>query len=177
MRALGIDQRLDTNGSRGGRGDDRTATRLSIGSRKTRRCVTAQYASGCSDDAALDDVLQLPDIARPVIPRQSHHDVLGNRLDGFALLPGKRFDEVFHEKGNIVEPFAQRRQRDGKDVQPVKEIGPELPFLDQTSQVLVSRGDDTHINLDRMTTARPLELPLLKSAQKLRLKFERELSD
>ena len=73
-------------------------------------------------------------------------------------------DEAFHEKRNIVEPFAQRRQRDGKDVQPVKEIGPELPFLDQTSQVLVSRGDDPDINLDRSTTAQPLELPPLKNA-------------
>ena len=164
MRALGIDQRLDTNGSRGGRGDDRTATRLSVGSRKTRRCVSAQYASRGPDDAALDDVLQLSDIARPVIPPQIYHDVLGNRVDGFALLPGKRFDEVFRKKGNIVEPFAQRRQRDGKDVQPVKEIGPELPFLDQTSQVLVSRGDDPHINLDRTTAAQPLDLPLLEGA-------------
>src|SRR5579863_3159889 len=132
MRALGIDQRLDTNGSRGGRGDDSTATRLSIGSRKTRRCVTAQYASRCPDDTALDDVLQLPDIARPVITPQSQHDVLGNRVDAFALLPGKRFEEVFRKKGNIVELFAQRRQRDGKDVRPVKEVGPELPFLNQT---------------------------------------------
>ena len=164
MRALGIDQGPDPNGSRGGRGDDGAATRLSVGSRKTRRCVTAQHTSRCPDDAALDDVLQLPDIARPVIPPQSHYDVLGNKVDGLALLPGKRFDEVFRKKGNIVEPFAQRRQRDGKDVQPVKEIGPELPFLDQTSQVLVSRGDDPHINLDRTRTAQPLELPLLKNA-------------
>src|SRR5580704_18700810 len=110
MRTLGIDQRLDANGSRGGRGDDRTATRLSVGSRKTRRCVTAQYASRCPDDAALDDVLQLPDVARPVVPPQSHHDVLRNRVDGLALLPGKYFDEVFRKKGNVVEPFAQWRQ-------------------------------------------------------------------
>src|SRR5580692_6505295 len=164
MGALGIDQRLDTNGSRGGKGDDGAATRLSVGSRKTRRCVTAQYTSRCPDDAALDDVLQLPDIARPAIPPQSHHDVLRNKVDGFALLPGKRFDEVFRKKGNVVEPFAQWRQRDGKDVQPVKEIGPELPLLDQTSQLLVSRGDDPDINLDRTATSQPLELPLLKSA-------------
>ena len=107
--------------------------------------------------AALAIAVDLAVFARPVIPPQSQHDVLGNRVDGFALLPGKRFDEVFRKKGNIVEPFAQRRQRDGKDVQSVKEIGPELPFLDQTSQVLVSRGDDPHINLDRATTAQPLD--------------------
>jgi hypothetical protein len=122
--ALGIDQRPDTNGSRGGKGDDGAATRLSVGSSKTRRCVTAQYTSRCPDDTAFDDVLQLPDVARPAITPQSHQDFLGNRVDGLALLPGKRLDEVFCKKGNVVEPFAQWRQRDGKNVQPVKEIGP-----------------------------------------------------
>jgi hypothetical protein len=62
--------------------------------------LPAQDATRCHDDSAFNHILQFPDIPRPAMTRQSYHDLLGDQVDGFALLPGKGFDKVFHEEWN-----------------------------------------------------------------------------
>jgi hypothetical protein len=139
--------------------------------------VPAQDATGSHDNSAFNDILQFPDVPRPVMTRQGRHYFFGNPIDGLALLPCKHFDEVFHKQRNVVRSLSQRRKGDGKNVESVIEISPEPLFVDHTSQILISRGNDAHIDLNRTTTPQPFELLLLKRAQQLRLKFERQFSD
>jgi hypothetical protein len=80
-----------------------------------RSCgVPAQDATRCQDDSAFNDILQFPHVPRPVMTRQSRHDFLRDRVDGFALLSSERFDKLFHKQWNIVTPLPQRGKGDGK---------------------------------------------------------------
>ena len=118
---------------------------------------------------ALDDILQFPDIARPVMVFERTHHVFGNSVDRLTLLLAN-----FSTKCSTSGRISSRRSRSGgkrhrEDVQSVIEIGPELTLLNQPSQILVRSRDDSHIDLDRMTASEPLELLFLERAQKFRL--------
>ena len=78
---------------------------------------------------------------------------------------------------NVVRPLAQRRQIDAQDVEPIEQIGAEPPVLDELAQRLVRRGDDAHVDRDRLHAADAHELALLEHAQQLDLRRRRNLAD
>ena len=61
--------------------------------------------------------------------------------------------------------FLKRRQRDDLEAQPVEQIGAEPPLLDQPRQMLVGRGDDADVDLDRPAGADPRHLAIFDRAQ------------
>src|SRR5882724_446772 len=73
-------------------------------------------------------MLELADIARPGRVREGLHGLGGDRLEALAQLPRVVTHEVAHQERNIFRPLAQRRDQNGKDMQPVIDIGAELPF-------------------------------------------------
>src|SRR5262245_32835626 len=75
------------------RGHDRS--RLRGGRREL--VVQLDPAPRREDDGALDDVLELPDVSRPVIRRELAHGLLADRLDGLAHPRGVRHDEVTYQ--------------------------------------------------------------------------------
>ena len=89
-------------------------------------------------------VLELAHIARPVIPLQT---LDGRRLEALRRQPFARGDgeEVTDEIGNVVEPFAQRRQADRHDVEAVEQILAEQTLVDLLLQIAIGRGDDPDI--------------------------------
>ena len=71
---------------------------------------------------ALDDVLQLADVARPAVV---HQQVERLRLEldaGLAVLRAVLLEEVLRQRRNVVLALPQRRQVDVDDVQPVVEV-------------------------------------------------------
>ena len=52
-----------------------------------------------------------------------------------------------------------------------------MPSRDLLLEIAVRRGDDAHVDLDRLAAADPLELALLQDAQQLDLHVQRELAD
>src|SRR5580693_9771643 len=137
----------------------------------------AQDVPRCHDDSAFNDILQFPHVPRPVMTRQSRHDLLRDRVDGLALLSSKRFDKVFHKQWYIVTPLPQRGESNGKYVQSVVKIGPELPFLNHMSQIQIRGRYHSHVDPDRVAIPQPLELLLLKRSQKFRLHLQRKISN
>src|SRR5206468_8941813 len=96
------------------------------------------------DDRALDAVLQLPHVPRPLILPQFLH---GARRENERLLvevPGEAFDEVLREHRNVVGTVAQRWNRDRKDRQPEIQIFAVLPRRHRGLQIPVRRGDDAN---------------------------------
>ena len=81
------------------------------------------------------------------------------------------------EQRDVVLALAQRRQLDRDDVQAVEEILAELALLHHLPQIDVGRGDDAHVDLDRLHAAEPHELALLDHAQQLGLRLERDVAD
>ena len=60
---------------------------------------------------------------------------------------------------------AQRRQGDDLEAQPVEQVGAEAALLDQPRQMLVGRGDDADVDLDRPARADPRHLAIFDRAQ------------
>ncbi|MCY1298107.1 hypothetical protein D9M70_475780 [compost metagenome] len=113
------------------------------------------------NDAALDDVLQLADVAWPVVVHAGGQGTVGESQGLLAVLLVKTLDEVLGEQRDIVAPLAQGGNRHRKDVQPVVQVGAELAGLDGFHQVFVGGGDDPHVDLAGAVVAHPFQLALL----------------
>ena len=108
------------------------------------RCKRA--ASGV-DHRPLDHIRQLTDVPRPRPLAEGGKDDVGNARE----LPVQRalpaIDEVPDQAREILEPFAQRRERDGKDVEPIVQIRSKAAFLHRGLEIVMGRGDDADVNL------------------------------
>ena len=62
--------------------------------------------------------------------------------------------KVPRQQQDVLAPFAQRRQADADDVEAVEEILAEQAVPDPRFEVLMRRGDDAHIGLDRRNDRR-----------------------
>ena len=78
---------------------------------------------------------------------------------------------------DVVEPLAQRRQRDLEHAEPVVEVLAELAALHRRVQVAVGGGDHADVGRDHARAAEPHELALLEHAQQLGLHRRRHLAD
>ena len=74
-------------------------------------------------------------------------------------------------------PFAQRRDVDADDVQPVEEVLAELARCHGLLERLVGGGDDAHIHLDGLVAADALERAGLQHAQDLGLRGGGHVAD
>ena len=63
------------------------------------------------------------------------------------------------------------------DVEPVEQILAEAAARDLLLEVAVGRGDEAHVDVDRLDAADALELALLQRAQQLDLHLDRDLAD
>ena len=77
----------------------------------------------------------------------------------------------------VFAAFAQCRDGNWKNVQPIKEILAEFSLANHLCKVAVSRGNDPHINMNSPGASQPFKLLLLQHAQQLCLQFERNVSD
>jgi len=60
---------------------------------------------------------------------QGTHGFLRNRFDRFVHRGGRLLNEIFHEFGNIGFSFAQWRQLNWENIQPVVQIFAEFTIL------------------------------------------------
>ena len=56
--------------------------------------------------------------------------------------------KVFEQQRDVFAAFAQRRQRDGRDRQPVVEVGAEAPLVGERAQVVLGRRNDAAVDGD-----------------------------
>ena len=133
--------------------------------------------AGREHDRALDGVLELAHVARPVgrLQRLEHAGL--HAVDALAGALRVLRDEVIDEHRDVLAPLAQRRNVDRDDVQPVVEILLEPAVGDHLPQVAVGRGDHPHVDLLRALGAERLELALLQHAQQLRLQRRAHRAD
>src|SRR3546814_13415115 len=89
-----------------------------------QRGVVAQYGG------AEQRVLELADIARPVIVHQQPDRVVGDPDRAQPRLLGDPREQVARERGNVAGALAQRRDRHLDDVEPVIESLAEPPRLE-----------------------------------------------
>ena len=134
-------------------------------------------AAVAHEHGSLDRVLELANVARPVIRREHVDRRRRDAPDALAVFARVLLDEVIGEQHDVRLPLAQRRREDGEDGQPVVQVGAEPPFLHQRFERLVGRGDQPDVDLDRCRAAETLDLALLQHAQQLDLGRRVEVAD
>ena len=91
---------------------------------------------------ALDDVLELADIARPAVSLERGHGVRTETQILATFARGVTLDEKVGEKGDVAFALAQSRQLQARNVQSVKEVGAEAIVGDRALEGRVCAGDD-----------------------------------
>jgi hypothetical protein len=61
--------------------------------------------------------------------------------------------------------------------QAIIQVAAKGPLIDFTTEIMVSRGNQTYIYLDHLCPSDPLELAFLQDAQKHRLALRRQITD
>ena len=87
-----------------------------------------QRRAFADDHGTLDDILEFPDIAGPVIANQRLHRFREDGIDHPVVALTELLDEAPHQQRNVFRPFAQWRNADRKNVQAIVEIGSKLLF-------------------------------------------------
>src|SRR5206468_2714347 len=138
-------------------------------------CLDAVLA--CEHDAALDEVLELPHVARPRVGLEPLDRLAREALELPAVLGSVDAQEVLGEDADVLVTLAERWHTDRDDIEPVVEVLAEAPLSHHLGQVLVRGGDDAHVDLDGVRAAEALELALLEHAQDLGLGHQREVGN
>src|SRR5262245_42814645 len=82
---------------------------------------------GAEDDQALAEVAQLADVARPGVTLQVRQQFRVRLPRARAVLPRKMLQKVVEERGDVLAPFAQRRDRNRQVGEAEVEIVAEAP--------------------------------------------------
>ncbi len=86
-------------------------------------------------------------------------------------------EEMTYQIRHVLTTLAQWRQPQRHDIQTVVKIFAEKPLRDELAQILVGRGHDAHIGLDRRAATDRHILALLQHAQQARLRLHWHVAD
>jgi hypothetical protein len=125
----------------------------------------------------LDDVVELTHVALPGKCQEHLHGGAFHPLEGLLELAVVQTHEMLDERRNVLAALAKRRDLHADDVQPIKEIVAEAPFLHCLVEALIRGGDDAHLHFDRVARADGKDLLLLDRTQELHLQVERQVAD
>ena len=144
-----------------------------LGSSKSERPRTLPRGE---DHRALDDVLQLADVAGPVIRAERGHGRLTDPAERLPDLARGLARAVLGEERDVLGPLPQRRHPDREHVEPEEEVGAEPPLAHRFLQVPVRGRYHAGVRPQRLAAAHPLELALLQHAQQGDLDRRRQLA-
>src|SRR6266403_3964564 len=97
----------------------------------------------------------------------------------FALFSRSRritIDKIIDEQRNIFFSFAQRRQFDWKNVEPVVKIIAKGAVRDCRLKIAIRRRDDADISAQDFRAAYAFKLAFLQNAQQCDLRLHRQIS-
>jgi hypothetical protein len=113
-------------------------------------------------DQAGDEVLQLPDIPRPVILLEDSERCNGHP-QYLPLIPlVVLVQKVLEEEGNILTAFPQRWHSDGHDMEAIEKILAKKARSNHLHEIVVRSRNDAHIGGEGLRTSHTLEGMLLQ---------------
>jgi hypothetical protein len=92
-------------------------------------------------------------------------------------VPGALLQEVARQQGNVLAPLAQRRQRSRMTFSGGRGLRGTGLLAHALLEVLVRRGDDAHVGLDRLNGRRRGRTAVGQHAQQPRLQLGRHVAD
>src|SRR5258705_8581436 len=139
--------------------------------------VDSKHLARTQNHRPLDDVLQLPNVARPVVADQQVERFPADGVEMSAEPARVALHEILHQHRDIVFPRAEGWHFDQKYIQPVKQVLTETASRDRRGQVTICGCDEAYLHKDRLGAADALEFPLLQDAQECDLRIGQELAD
>src|SRR5262245_2375892 len=124
-----------------------------------------EHLAGCEYYTALDNILKLPDIARPLIASECVHCFAWNRIDSFSHAACKLCSKMTHEMRDVLGAFAQRRKQYWKHVQPIIQIVAKLAVLNHSGKITIGCRDQPHVNANRSRAPQSFEFLFLQYAE------------
>src|SRR4051812_39329159 len=121
---------------------------------------------------AFDAILQLANIARPVVRDELPRRVCADDGHRLAATTGDLLDEVLREQDDIRTPRTQRWDDDRDHVDPVEQILAESLLVDLGLEVAIRRGDHACVERYLFIPSNRTHGPLLQDAQQLDLHLE-----
>src|SRR5438445_5911690 len=85
-------------------------------------------------------------------------------------------DEVVDENRNVLFAFAQRRQFNWKNVEPVKKIAAKRTGRDRGVKIAIGRGNHAHVAAQHLGSANPFKLAFLQNTEQRDLRFQGEIA-
>src|ERR1700674_324536 len=120
------------------------------------------------DGRALERVVKLADVARPLVAQQ-YLPRLWRETRGRAPRRVVEFlQEYVGQKRDVATALAQWRQADIEDLQPIEQILPEAAVRDRPLQITVARGNHPDIGLDGPRATEAVLLPRVDNTKQLR---------
>src|SRR6266542_4800491 len=85
-------------------------------------------------------------------------------------------DKIIYQQRNVLFPFAQRRQFDWKNVEPVVKITAKGAVRDSRLQITIRRRDDADVSAQNFRAADAFKLAFLQNAQQCDLRLHWQIS-
>jgi hypothetical protein len=125
-------------------------------------------------DGVLDDPLELPDVARPLVGEE--------RLERGRRQPGRPdagmpLEAPLRQVDDVLAARPQRRHAELERVEAVVEVLAELALRDERHQAAVGGHDETDVHAARVLSADALDPVLLQGPEQLGLGLQREIGD
>ena len=111
------------------------------------------------------DIFQLPYIAGKGKTAEPGQCCVRNPLGLHAELQRTLLQEVARQHGHIFLALTQGRQAQADHIEAVKQVLAKCTLLDALFQILVRRGNDAYIGLDRAVAANAIEMAIAEHAQ------------
>ena len=138
-----------------------------------RKILDVQKPAVAEHQSLLDALAQLAHVARPALLRKIAHDARRYARKGNAIALAERLGEALHQGRNVLHALAQRRHLQHYAAEPVEQVQPEAPAVDQRAQVAVRGGHDAEVDAPAFRRAQALHLPVFQHAQQLDLDLHR----
>ena len=132
---------------------------------------------GREHQGAFDGVLQLADVAGPVVGLQGLARGFAEGGFGTAVHGGQAREQMFGERQDVGGAFAQGGHLDGEHAEAEVEVFAEGAGGDGAGEVGVGERDQARVDGERFGAAEALEAALFEHAQKFRLRGRGEGGD
>jgi len=129
------------------------------------------------EDGGLDGVGELSDVAGPCAGTDPGGRGVLEVTDGAVVSSGELLEIMGGKEVDIVVAFAEWRQSDGQDHEPVEQVAPEVAGGDRGIEVHAGCGDEADIDTGGAFSAEAPELAILDGGQELGLERCGELPD
>ena len=139
--------------------------------------IKIQHATARHNDGPFDHVPEFPDIAGPVVALQFHDTGAGQSWLGTTQFFHGQFHEMAGQQRDVIQPFLQWQDLNGKDIEPVVEVFTEPAGRDVFFQVAIGRGNDPHIRAARAVLADAFVTFLLQDAEQFALQVQGDFAD